>query len=287
MRILLDTVAMDGVVVIGEGEKDEAPMLYNGEQIGDGSLPAGGHRRGSARGHRAVRQGAAQRDRHDRPLRARHDVRPRPVRLHAEDGHVARPGPPARPRPPARGDAAADGEGEGRGGGRPRGDHARPPASRRRHEGDPRRGGPHQADPARRRLGGAGRCDRGIAGRPALRHRRHPRGRARRGGDQVHRRADPGPAVAALGRGARRGPGGRLRPRRGARPRPAGVRQGRVLRRHRRHGRRDAGRRALHRCARAPPRSRSRCAPARAPCARSPLATTGRSCGRSWASASG
>ena len=30
---------MDGVVVIGEGEKDEAPMLYNGEQIGDGSPP--------------------------------------------------------------------------------------------------------------------------------------------------------------------------------------------------------------------------------------------------------
>ena len=39
MRLLLDTVAMDGVVVIGEGEKDEAPMLYNGEQIGDGSPP--------------------------------------------------------------------------------------------------------------------------------------------------------------------------------------------------------------------------------------------------------
>jgi fructose-1,6-bisphosphatase II len=33
-------VPMDGVVVIGEGEKDEAPMLYNGEQIGDGSPPA-------------------------------------------------------------------------------------------------------------------------------------------------------------------------------------------------------------------------------------------------------
>ena len=31
---------MDGVVVIGEGEKDEAPMLYNGERIGDGSPPA-------------------------------------------------------------------------------------------------------------------------------------------------------------------------------------------------------------------------------------------------------
>src|SRR5205085_7713131 len=33
------TVRMDGVVVIGEGEKDEAPMLYNGEHIGDGSPP--------------------------------------------------------------------------------------------------------------------------------------------------------------------------------------------------------------------------------------------------------
>ena len=39
MRLLLDTVSMDGVVVIGEGEKDEAPMLYNGERIGDGSPP--------------------------------------------------------------------------------------------------------------------------------------------------------------------------------------------------------------------------------------------------------
>jgi fructose-1,6-bisphosphatase II len=39
MRTVLDTVSMDGVVVIGEGEKDEAPMLYNGEQIGDGTPP--------------------------------------------------------------------------------------------------------------------------------------------------------------------------------------------------------------------------------------------------------
>src|ERR1700759_135028 len=39
MRYMLRSVAMDGVVVIGEGEKDEAPMLYNGEQIGDGSPP--------------------------------------------------------------------------------------------------------------------------------------------------------------------------------------------------------------------------------------------------------
>jgi fructose-1,6-bisphosphatase II len=39
MRLMLHTVPMDGTVVIGEGEKDEAPMLYNGEQIGDGSPP--------------------------------------------------------------------------------------------------------------------------------------------------------------------------------------------------------------------------------------------------------
>jgi fructose-1,6-bisphosphatase II len=39
MRLVLDTVHMDGVVVIGEGEKDEAPMLFNGEQIGDGRGP--------------------------------------------------------------------------------------------------------------------------------------------------------------------------------------------------------------------------------------------------------
>ena len=39
MRIVLDTVRMNGIVVIGEGEKDEAPMLYNGEQVGDGTGP--------------------------------------------------------------------------------------------------------------------------------------------------------------------------------------------------------------------------------------------------------
>ena len=39
MRIVLSTVSMDGIVVIGEGEKDEAPMLYNGERIGNGVPP--------------------------------------------------------------------------------------------------------------------------------------------------------------------------------------------------------------------------------------------------------
>jgi fructose-1,6-bisphosphatase II len=40
MRQLINTVSMRGVVVIGEGEKDDAPMLYNGEQVGDGSGPS-------------------------------------------------------------------------------------------------------------------------------------------------------------------------------------------------------------------------------------------------------
>ncbi|HWS44555.1 MAG TPA: class II fructose-bisphosphatase [Acidimicrobiia bacterium] len=40
MRVVLNAVSFEGVVVIGEGEKDEAPMLYNGEGIGDGSPPS-------------------------------------------------------------------------------------------------------------------------------------------------------------------------------------------------------------------------------------------------------
>src|ERR1700746_1159683 len=39
MRVMVSTVSMNGIVVIGEGEKDEAPMLYNGEHVGDGTGP--------------------------------------------------------------------------------------------------------------------------------------------------------------------------------------------------------------------------------------------------------
>jgi fructose-1,6-bisphosphatase II len=39
MRLVLNSVEMDGIVVIGEGEKDEAPMLYNGEMLGTGHEP--------------------------------------------------------------------------------------------------------------------------------------------------------------------------------------------------------------------------------------------------------
>src|SRR3990172_9217041 len=40
MRLMIDTVSMDGVVVIGEGEQDAAPMLYNSEAVGNGEGPA-------------------------------------------------------------------------------------------------------------------------------------------------------------------------------------------------------------------------------------------------------
>jgi len=39
MRTVLASVPMSGIIVIGEGEKDEAPMLFNGEAVGDGSKP--------------------------------------------------------------------------------------------------------------------------------------------------------------------------------------------------------------------------------------------------------
>ena len=39
MRVLISAVSMDGIVVIGEGEKDNAPMLFNGERVGDGTGP--------------------------------------------------------------------------------------------------------------------------------------------------------------------------------------------------------------------------------------------------------
>lgn len=39
MRLLLNSIEMDGIIVSGEGEKDEAPMLYNGERVGTGHLP--------------------------------------------------------------------------------------------------------------------------------------------------------------------------------------------------------------------------------------------------------
>ena len=84
MRLLLETVPMDGIVVIGEGEKDEAPMLYNGERIGDGSPPEVDIAVDPLEGTRLTRAGDAVGAGGDRAGRAGHDVRPRPLRVHGE-----------------------------------------------------------------------------------------------------------------------------------------------------------------------------------------------------------
>ena len=60
MRDTMDTVPMRGTIVIGEGERDEAPMLYIGEKVGAGwhdgaEVPAGGYRRRSAGRHQPLR----------------------------------------------------------------------------------------------------------------------------------------------------------------------------------------------------------------------------------------
>ena len=106
MRDVPAHVRMDGVVVIGEGEKDEAPMLYNGERIGDGSPPQVDIAVDPLEGTRLTAHGHAQRAGGHRaqPARARCSTRAR--RLHGEARR--RPGHrrPARPRPPAGRDAA-------------------------------------------------------------------------------------------------------------------------------------------------------------------------------------
>ena len=60
MRSELSRINIRGKVVIGEGEMDEAPMLYIGEELGTGERPGGRYRGRSARRHDAVRQGDAE-----------------------------------------------------------------------------------------------------------------------------------------------------------------------------------------------------------------------------------
>jgi hypothetical protein len=77
MRHVLGSVSMTGVVVIGEGEKDNAPMLYNGEEIGDGTLPEVDIAVDPGRRDHPDRQEHAQRHLGGRPLGPGHHVRPR------------------------------------------------------------------------------------------------------------------------------------------------------------------------------------------------------------------
>ena len=76
MRRMINTVAMQGVVVIGEGEKDEAPMLFNRERVGDGLGPEVDVAVDPLEGTRLTALGMPGRDLGDRGGRARLDVSP-------------------------------------------------------------------------------------------------------------------------------------------------------------------------------------------------------------------
>ncbi len=145
MRKCLDTVPIDGTIVIGEGERDEAPMLFIGEKVGTGRSAtaglgpaAGGHRRRSARGHEPLRDRRAERDRRAGGLRSRRPA----ARARSLHGEARR-----RSELEARGQPRRAGRRE------PAGDRPVPRARRRgprRHRARPAAArGPHRARSAR------------------------------------------------------------------------------------------------------------------------------------------
>ncbi len=90
MRSEMDTVHMDGTIVIGEGERDEAPMLFIGEKVGAAAkdksrkYPEVVHRRRSTRRHESVRHRRTERHRRPRRERARR-LAPRARSLHGKN----------------------------------------------------------------------------------------------------------------------------------------------------------------------------------------------------------
>ena len=227
MRAMLDTVAMDGTVVIGEGEKDEAPMLFNGESVGDGSGPPVDVAVDPLEGTRLTALG-----------------QPNAIAVIAvaERGTMFFPGaavymekiavgPDAidvdRHRGVADGERQRRREGEGRHAARAVGRRARARAAQRSDRRVARGGREGEPDPRRRRCA----RDRGRAGRHgrrrALRHRRHARRRHLRRCAEVRRRRHPGTALAARRRRAAQARRGRARSR-------ARAHDGRPRRRERR-----------------------------------------------------
>ena len=218
MRALISTVSMKGVVVIGEGEKDDAPMLYNGEEVGDGNGPEVRRRGRPDRRHDADRQGPVQRGRRcwRWPTAARCTTRARSSTWTSSS--------PA-PRPPTSSTSRLPVAENISGSPRPRRttveDVTVVMLDRPRHEklaAEVRDAGArHQVHLRRRRRRRDHGGPRRHRHRPAARHRRHARGHHRRLRHQVPRRRHPGPALAA---GRRRAPAG---PRRRPRPRPGAL----------------------------------------------------------------
>ena len=242
----LNRLPSTGTVVIGEGERDEAPMLYIGEEVGTRRRPGGRYRARSARRHDDLRQEPAERAGRHRRSRKRaacssrrtstwtrsrsvRAIRTASIDIDASPAEnianlaKAKGVPVSRdhrlhPRPAA--PCQAD-----RGGAR---DRRRDPPDRRRRR---RRHHPHDR-PGRDRH------------RHLSRHRRRARRRAGGGGAALHRRPDAGPAAPRhAGKGGARGQDGHHRSRQGLPDRGHGARR-RAVRGDRRHRRQPAGRRA-------------------------------------------
>ena len=246
MRHMIDSVSMDGVVVIGEGEKDEAPMLYNGEAVGNGSGPAVDVAVDPIDGTRLTATG-----------------QPNAVSVIAlaERGTMLFPDVAVYMEKVATGPEAADvidvtappeenvrqvAKAKGKkveevsvmilDRTAPRGDHRRGP--RRRCPGVP--------DHRRRRRGGDLRRRAARRRGPAAGDRRHPRGRHRGRRVEVHGWRDPGaPRLPGPTRNASSFRAAGLDPERVLDDRRPRVREGRVLRRDRHHGGLIAARRPL------------------------------------------
>ena len=219
MRVMISTIGMDGTVVIGEGEKDNAPMLYNGEQVGDGTGPECDVAVDPIDGTTLTAKGMSN-------AVAVLAVSPRgsmydPSAVFYMEKLVT--GPEAADVVDIRLPVAENIQRVAKAKGTSAADVTVVLLDRPRHaepgRGDPRHRRPDQVHRRRRRrrrhLRGPPRQRR----RPAARHRRHPRGHHRRLRDEVHGRRHPGPAVAP---GRRRAPAGdRRRPRPRPRPRAA------------------------------------------------------------------
>ena len=205
MRELVNSVSMRGVVVIGEGEKDNAPMLYNGEEVGNGDGPPCDFAVDPVDGTTLMSKGIANAI---------------SVLAVSERGTMFDPSAVFYMNKIAVGPDAVDAiditapigenirkvaKAKNVSRVRPDGVHPRPAAPRAADRRCPRCRRPVPAD-LRRRRGG---CDLGVPTqhqhRPACRHRRHPGGHHRRRRHPLHGRRDPGPARAEGRRGAPEG----------------------------------------------------------------------------------
>ena len=182
MRTVLSGVPMDGIVVIGEGEKDEAPMLFNGEHVGDGTQPMTDVAvdpidgttltslgRGNALSVIAVSERGTMFDPGPCVYMTKIAVGPDAAGCdrHHRHGHA---------------EPALDRQGQAGERPRPHRGHPRPAAPRGADRRGPRRRGTHQADQRRRHLRRHRHRLARRRRRRAARHRRHARGRHLRRG---------------------------------------------------------------------------------------------------------